>query len=439
MKIKMITLVLAAAALQAALCAEAMGEGWDAPGMEVFYEDGPDSGQAAGDDEYGAAGDDLADLAGPAEGLSGEEAGNDDLLVLSDDEQAVYEGLTGRDVALNHAMEEAREKAAELGNSLLPLEQADPESIISYLEKLTETVSPTGSDGELTIGSFLQEELEAMGYLVSTQEFHEGFMNDDYIDVPGMNILAERIGNSEFSDGRYIIVTAHYDSKTDPLPDELFANDKSGAVVLLETARILAGLKTADNLCFVFLSGEEDGHFGSKSFAEYLPEDIRPKVDGVICLGRVGYTMDQPYILGTYDGEPGELGENIMASAVLETGTDVFNIALEDRETARTFFASEEMPAVDLFQDVTNIYAEQTGYGAEDETEEETVWTDEGQDTAQEEADGTEDEGERSSAAGDPDPAALAKITNVLARTVSLYMDPTQIYGDTLLEEDEWE
>ena len=430
MKKKAITLVLAAAAIGAALCAEAMGEGMDAPGMEVFYEDGPNNGQDAMDDEFGVPGDDLVDFAGPEEGYLGDGASDDDLLVLSDDEEAVYEGLTGKDVMMNHAMEEAREKADQIGNYLLPLPQADPDVISDYLDKLTETVNPTGSDGELTIGSFLQEELEELGYLVSTQEFHEGFMNDDYIDVPGMNILAERIGNSEFSDGRYILVTAHYDSKTDPLPDEAFANDKSGAVVLLETARILSGLETADNLCFVFLSGEEDGHYGSSSFAEYLPEDIRPKVDGVICLGRVGYTMDQPYILGTYDGESGELGENIMASAVLESGIDLFNIGLGDRETARLFFASEEMPAVDLFQDVTNIYADKTLYGAEDETEEETG-----------EAEAAQDETEEdwSQALGDPDPAALARIANVLARTVSLYMDPTQIYGDSLFEEEEWE
>ena len=435
------TMALAfAAALGMLLSTQVMGEGWDAPGMEVFDEEGEwddyGSDEEFWDESFNIPQDDLADLGDAAQGdYAGEDAG-DELLQLSDDEQSVYEGLTGKDVILNHAMEEARNKAQELGSNLLPLPQADPEMISGYLDRMTETVNPTGSDGELIIGSYLQEELEELGYLVSTQEFHEGFMNDDYIDVPGMNILAERIGNSELSDGRYILVTAHYDSKTDPLPDELFANDKTGAAVLLETARILSGIKTADNLCFVFLSGEEDGHYGSKSFAEYLPEDIRPKVDGVICLGRLGYSTDQPYILGTYDGEPGELGENLMAAAVLEADTDIFNISIKDTETPRVFFTSEEMPAVDLFQDVTNIYADQTGYGDEDETEEETGNIEEETEEEQEQAG---EEGDWTAAVGDPDPVALAKISNVLARTVSLYMDPTQIYGDSILgEEDEW-
>ena len=376
-----------------------------------------DDWQPEADPVADAPADASVDAAAPdgdaAEDWSWDEVG-DELLDFSGMESGSAEGMTAAEAARTLAMEQAREKAQLLSMDVIDLPQADTEYINTYLEELKSVDSPTGSDGELILADYIMQTLGAYGYQVSTQEFHEGFMNEDMIDVPGMNVIVERVGDSELADGHYLLVCAHYDSKTDPDPEDPFASDKTGAAVLMETARLLANIPTADNLCFLFLSGEEDGHYGSQSFVEYLPDDIKAKVDGVICLGELGYTADQPYILGTYDAEPGTIGENLMAASVLEVDMDICNVALQDKETARVFFASDNMPAVDLFQDVNNFYADRTGYsGAVIESEEAP-------------------EGEHI-LFGDPDPAALAKIANVLARTVSFYMDPRQIYGDRIV------
>ncbi len=387
-------------------------EGFSGGDWAEDAEAAPEEAQLEGNEAAAPAAAETPDDAA-VEDWTWEEVG-DELLDFTGEEGGSSEGLTAGEVARTLAMEQAREKAQLLSTDIIDLPQADTEYINTYMEELRSVDNPTGSDGELILADYIMQTLGAYGYQVSTQEFHEGFMNEEMIDIPGMNVIVERVGDSELADGHYLLVCAHYDSKTDPDPEDPLANDKTGAAVLMETARLLANIPTADNLCFLFLSGEEDGHFGSQSFVEYLPDEIKAKVDGVICLGELGYTADQPYIMGTYDAQPGAVGENLMAAAVLEADMDLYNIALEDKETARVFFASDNMPAVDLFQDVNDFYTGQTGYAGQPEQE------------------GAEAEGTHT-LFGDPDPEALAKITNVLARTVSFYMDPTQIYGDHIV------
>ena len=50
----------------------------------------------------------------------------------------------------------------------------------------------------------------------------------------------------------------------------------------METARILAGLETDTDICFLFFSGEEDGLYGSLRFTESLEEEYRSRIVGQI-------------------------------------------------------------------------------------------------------------------------------------------------------------
>ncbi len=194
---------------------------------------------------------------------------------------------------------------------------ADPESLQQFLDELHETENPTGSDGELILGSYIRNRMEEMGYIVSEQSFHEGFLNEQMIDVPGLNVIAERGANSETPSEDILVVCAHYDSMTDPDPDDPLANDKSGAAVLLECARMLSDKESDRDICFIFLSGEEDGNFGSERMAEYLMEDsgLGGRIRGVICIGTAGYASAQgddlnvlPYqiLQGEEENEPAE-------------------------------------------------------------------------------------------------------------------------------------
>ena len=189
-------------------------------------------------------------------------------------------------------MEKAREEARKLREEQQAvLGSADPLRIEDNLSRLLEEPDPTGSDGELEVGAYIRAEMERLGYMVSEKSFHEGFLNKDRIDIPGVNIVAERGANSETRTDDIFVICAHYDSKTDPEEGDLFANDKSGAAVLMECARLLAEKDTDVDLCFAFLSGEEDGNYGSERFAEYLAEEteLAGRIRAVICVGSTGY------------------------------------------------------------------------------------------------------------------------------------------------------
>jgi len=188
----------------------------------------------------------------------------------------------------------AAQKVRELMDGIpVQLESADRERISAYLEGLTVTESPIGSDGELEIGAYIEETMRSFGYTISEQHFHEGFLNSDYVDVPGVNIIAERGADSDERTREIILICGHYDAKTDPKEDDPLANDKGSAAALLECARILSGVDTNVDLCFLFLSGEEDGYYGSLRLAEGLTEEIVGRIKCVLYVGPVGYVMKE--------------------------------------------------------------------------------------------------------------------------------------------------
>ena len=196
------------------------------------------------------------------------------------------------------------------GESPGPLLAANPERLQEHLDAMTEVDSPTGSDGELTVAAYIETKMGEMGYTVQEQAFHEGVLNEDGVDAPGINILAERGANSQENRKKDIfLVVTHYDSKRSPSEDDPFANDKSGAAALIEAARILSEVVTDTDICFVFLSGQEDGGYGAQNFIGSLSEENRSRISGVLSVERVGYDSDTPYVLKTLTGESNSLGD----------------------------------------------------------------------------------------------------------------------------------
>ena len=92
------------------------------------------------------------------------------------------------------ADEEETEKVKE---SPGPLIAANPDRIQEHLDAMLQVDSPTGSDGELTVAAYIETKMGELGYTVQEQAFHEGVLNEDGIDAPGVNILAERGANSQ--------------------------------------------------------------------------------------------------------------------------------------------------------------------------------------------------------------------------------------------------
>ena len=90
-----------------------------------------------------------------------------------------------------------------------------------------------------------------------------------------------------------IIVSAHYDSRTKDLNDSKGrapgADDNaSGVSILLEVARILSNLSLEHSISFVLFSGEEQGKWGSKYYADYV-DDADIDLELLINLDMVGF------------------------------------------------------------------------------------------------------------------------------------------------------
>ena len=208
--------------------------------------------------------------------------------------------------------DEVETEKPKLNESPGQLTAANPDRVQEYLDSMLEVDNPTGSDGELTVAAYIETKLGEMGYTVQEQAFHEGVLNEDGIDAPGVNILAERGANSQTNRKSDIfLVVTHYDSKRSPAEDDPFANDKSGAAALIEAARILSGVVTDTDICFLFLSGQEDGGYGAQNFISSLSEENRSRISGVLSVERVGYDADTPYVLKTLTGESNSLGDMV--------------------------------------------------------------------------------------------------------------------------------
>ena len=242
----------------------------------------------------------------------------DGLLIEDDGEEVVDQ--SGASLEELQAQEAAAETPQTEAPQILTdedptLERASADMLQLYLDGLTGMASPIGSDGELEIGQYIKSAMENMGYEISEQNFHEGFLNANGVDAPGINIIAERGADAENRHSDILIISTHYDSKSFPEEGDPFSNDKTGAAVLLEMARILSGVETDTDICFLFLSGEEDGLYGSANFVRTLGEEYNGRIAGVIDVERVGYTGDFRYVLKTTDQKENTLGNLLREEA----------------------------------------------------------------------------------------------------------------------------
>ena len=242
----------------------------------------------------------------------------DGLLIEDDGEEVVDQsGASLEELQAQEAAAETQQTEAPqiLTDEDPTLERASADMLQLYLDGLTGMASPIGSDGELEIGQYIKSAMENMGYEISEQNFHEGFLNANGVDAPGINIIAERGADAENRHSDILIISTHYDSKSFPEEGDPFSNDKTGAAVLLEMARILSGVETDTDICFLFLSGEEDGLYGSANFVRTLGEEYNGRIAGVIDVERVGYTGDFRYVLKTVDQKENTLGNLLREEA----------------------------------------------------------------------------------------------------------------------------
>jgi len=117
------------------------------------------------------------------------------------------------------------------------------------------------------VAQWLESQLLSYGY--SNVDFHEYVKNGYELK----NVVCSKNGNHP----RVVMVCAHYDCIMEDIDNEKErapgANDNaSGVSSLLEIARILRAKETGTSMQFVFFSGEEQGLWGSREYAQYIKE-----------------------------------------------------------------------------------------------------------------------------------------------------------------------
>ncbi len=156
---------------------------------------------------------------------------------------------------------------------------------------------PAGGDGSGTAAAaeWIRRQLEEAGVAAEVREFRDAALGGEgtFRNVVG-RIAARGGGDSE---GRMVLLGAHYDTKTG-IDGFVGANDSgSGTGLLLELARSLAAVPAGVEVRVAFFDGEEaavkygpsDGFHGSRRLAAEMEESGElGRVAGMILLDMVG-------------------------------------------------------------------------------------------------------------------------------------------------------
>lgn len=137
--------------------------------------------------------------------------------------------------------------------------------------------------------------------------FHNFTKIDQGVRYNLKNVICDQYhGLTGFGNDHYILISAHYDSRMEDINQKNArapgADDNgSGVATVLELARILSKLGLKSNIQYVLFSGEEQGQWGSMSYAKYL-EFNNTKLDLVINLDMIGYpALGQDNVSIEYD------------------------------------------------------------------------------------------------------------------------------------------
>jgi hypothetical protein len=165
---------------------------------------------------------------------------------------------------------ESNERGESEGQFILSLlDSVSKNSISDSINRLT-SYHTRHSKSKLIneVANWLLWKLQSFGYI------------DVYFDVYSnrryslRNVICHKPGLIK----KTIILCAHYDSIMEDInnmADQAPGADDnaSGVAALLEIARVLANLKLRQTIEFVFFSGEEQGQWGSKHYAQHIKEN----------------------------------------------------------------------------------------------------------------------------------------------------------------------
>jgi Peptidase family M28 len=150
----------------------------------------------------------------------------------------------------------------------------------------------TGSEGLHWAKAYVIEQLVQLGYSVEIQDWkREGYSDQNLIvSIRGMTAPTEKI---------YFI--AHLDGYLDnnPAADD----DASGAVGVLELARILKNHNFNKTIVLFFSTGEEKGALGVRSYVDQLTQEQLNEIEYVITVEMLAYDSNKDGAMQFWSGD----------------------------------------------------------------------------------------------------------------------------------------
>jgi Zn-dependent M28 family amino/carboxypeptidase len=167
------------------------------------------------------------------------------------------------------------------------------------------------------VAHWLGNQLKQFGYNDST--FYHEYTEAGY---QLKNVICNKQGTSS----KILLFCAHYDTILMRDLEDIESrapgadDNASGVSVLLELSRIISKLDFEYNIRFAFFSGEEQGFWGSKQYAEYLKdkkEDLYAVVNLDMCAETGFLATNNTTNIDIDDGTTGSVSTNNEASQIL--------------------------------------------------------------------------------------------------------------------------
>lgn len=167
--------------------------------------------------------------------------------------------------------------------------------------------------------------MEELKQLAGNETGHKNSVNyHEYIEEQYhlKNVIYHKQGTTN----RIILFCAHYDTILQNNTNDIESrapgadDNASGVCALLEIARVISTLNLEYSIRFVFFSGEEQGYWGSKHYAQYIKdknEDLYAVVNLDMCSEPGFLTTKYTTNIDVDDGTTGSVSTNNEASQLL--------------------------------------------------------------------------------------------------------------------------
>lgn len=162
----------------------------------------------------------------------------------------------------------------------------------------------TGTQDLHLAEDYVYETLTSLHYSVERLNWSSGSYSDQ-------NIVAYKQGLFYLDDEIYFI--AHLDGylANNPAADD----DASGAVALLELARILAHRTLSHSVVLFFSTGEEHGTLGSHRFVAQYPERLQ-KIKYLVSVEMLGYDSNDDHVMELWSGDQNLLFQQMLSDII---------------------------------------------------------------------------------------------------------------------------